>query len=182
MCLLLRSRRSSLRMLSTLFLSVVVLGAVPVRPASAQTGVIAFQDGCNGLLYGMRGDSSDRMPLPLPPLPGPASEYRYSMRLLDVTTSGPVTAIYFVAINRRDGTAPPDVGLFAVPFNDVDGVLEPDADAGVRLTLPSDVAGANPNRAGSGAFSSTGNPDRPDRLALVVHQERLDLLTHDHGS
>ena len=35
------------------------------------------------------------MPLPLPPLPGPASEYRYSMRLLDVTTSGPVTAIYF---------------------------------------------------------------------------------------
>ena len=79
MRLLPRSCRSSFRTLSTMFLSVVAVGAVSVGPASAQSGVIAFQDGCDGRLYGMRGDSSDRMPLPLPPLPEPPSEYRYSM-------------------------------------------------------------------------------------------------------
>ena len=175
MRLLPRPCRSSFRTLST-FLSVVVLGAVSVGPASAQNGVIAFQDGCDGRLYGMRGDSSDRMPLPLPPLPGPASEYRYSMRLLDVTTSGPVTAIYFVAINRRDGTIPADVGLFAVPFHEVDGVLTPDDGGAVRLSLPSDVDGGNPNTAGSGAFSPTADPDGPDRMALVIRRSDTTAL------
>ena len=171
------SRNRSLRILCTISLSVVVLGAVEARPASAQTGVIAFRDACNGLLYGMRGDGSDRMPLPLPPLPEPASQYRYSTRLLDVTTSGPLTVVYFVDMYSPDSGLR-DFGLFAVQLNDAGGELVPDSASPVRLTLPSDIgiAGVNPNLAGMGSFSSTGDPNRPDRLALVVPSQTTSVL------
>ena len=88
MFLLRPSRNRSLRILGTISLSVVVLCAVGARPASAQTGVMRFKMLATGFC-GRCGDGSGRTPLPLPLLPEPASQYRYSLRLLDVTTSGP---------------------------------------------------------------------------------------------
>ena len=176
MCLLHPSCERSFRMLRTITLSVMVLGAIPARPASAQTGVIAFQDHCNGLLYAMRGDGTGRMPLPLPPLPQPASEYRYSgARVLDVTTSGPLTVVYYVGIGRRASSGLTDFGLFAVQLNEVNGVLLPGSATPVRLTVPSDngIVGVNPNSARSGSFSSA---EDHDRLALVAESETASVL------
>ena len=173
------SRNRSLRILCTIALSFVMFGAVPARPAAAQTGVIAFLDACNGLLYGMRGDGSDRMLLPLPALPEPASEYRYSTpRILDITTSGPLTVVYFVNMYRPNSPVLGDFGLYAVQLNDVGGELVVDPASPVRLPLPSDIgiAGVDPNRAGMGSFSSTGDSDRPDRLALVVSSQTASVL------
>jgi len=127
----------------------------------------------------MRGDGTDRMPLPLPALPQPASEYRYSMpRILDVTTSGPLTIVYFVNMYKPNSSAQRDFGLFAVQVNEVGGELVPDSTSPLRLTLPSDIgiAGVDPNLAGMGAFSSTGDPNRPDRLALVAQSGTTSVL------
>ena len=121
----------------------------------------------------MRGDGTGRIALPLPPLPEPASEYRYwGPLVLDVTTSGPLTVVYYVGISRRDSSALTDFGLFAVQLNDVGGVLLPDSASPVRLTLPSDtgIAGVNPNIARRGSFSSAG------RLALVAGSETASVL------
>ena len=174
MFLLHPSSNSPLRILCTIIVSVTAFGAIPAWPASAQTGIIAFQDHCSNLLYGMRGDGTGRIALPLPPLPQPASEYRYrGPRVLDVTTSGPVTVLYYVGITRWDTSALIDSGLFAVQLNDVSGVLTPDSGSPVRLTLPPDIgiAGVNPNRAPHGSFSAAG-----DRLALVAGSETSSML------
>ena len=175
MTLLRPSRYSLFIIVLTITLSVMALGAVQAPPASAQTGVIAFQDHCSKLLYGMRGDGTGRMTLPLPPLPQPASEYWYSgPRVLDVTTSGPLTVVYYVGIGRRDSSGLTDFGLFAVQLNDVGGVLLPDSASPVRLTLPSDIgiAGVNPNIARTGSFSAEDH----DRLALVAGSETASVL------
>lgn len=145
----------------TIIFSLTIVVLLTAMQASAQTGVIAFQDGCTERLYAMRGDGSGRIELPLPPRPPPTDEYSYRQpRVLDVTTSGPLTVVYYVGISRQDSFELVDYGLFAVQLNEVGGMLTPDLPE--RLDLPS-IAGVNPNRARNGSFSFTG-----DRLALAA--------------
>ena len=54
----------SLRLRHGIRLSAIVLAIFAARPASAQTGVIAFRDDCTDLLYAMRGDGSGREATP----------------------------------------------------------------------------------------------------------------------
>ena len=86
-----------------------------------------------------------------------------------------MTVLYYVGITRWDSSALINSGLFAVQLNDVSGVLTPDSDSPVRLTLPSDIgiAGLNPNRAQHGSFSSAG---LQTRLALVAGSETASVL------
>jgi hypothetical protein len=161
-----------------LVVSVMVVSAAPVSVASAQTGIIAFTDYCTHGVYAIRGDGTGRVALPLPPLPEPASAFRYGTpRVLDVTSSGATTVVYQLAITQRDGTAPADMALYAVQVNDNGGSsLEPANP--LRLALPADVpvsgeASVNPNRAWHGAFSSAGSEER---LALVVSTGTVNVL------
>lgn len=152
-------------------------GEVPLTSMleSAQTGVIALRDDCTGLLYAMHADGSGRVALPLPPLPLPTDEYRGPL-VLDVTTSGPLTVVYYIGISRVvviDGQnmhTLVDYGLFAVQLNDFGGVLTPDPL--VRLSLP-EIAGVDPNRAQRGAFSPAGFGDR---LAVVASTPTASVL------
>jgi WD40-like Beta Propeller Repeat len=158
----------------TVALWVLILASAAPPPAWAETGAIAFRDDCTGLLYAMRGDGSGRIALPLPPLPQPAGEHAYrDPWILDVTTSGPLTAVYYVGIVRRNQSGLVDFGLFAVQLNEVDGVLR--SDSPVRLTLPANVgfAGVNPNVARTGAFSSAAFRDR---MALVARSPTASVL------
>jgi hypothetical protein len=155
-------------------LSLIVLAIVGARPASAQTGVIAFRDDCTGLFYAMRGDGTGRIRLPLPQLPEPAADYRYlDPWVLDVTTTGPLTVVYYVGIARRSTLAVVDFGLFAAELDDVNGSLQADPSP-VRLNLPSDVGfGVNPNTARLGSFSSAA---LRDRLAIVANSSTSSVL------
>ena len=155
-----------------LTLSLIVLAIVVPRPASASTGIIAFLDDCTGLLYAMRGDGTGRISLPLPQLPAPAADYRYrDPWVVDVTTSGPLTVVYYVGIARRNTGALVDFGLFAVQLDDVNGSLLADPSP-VRLTLPDDVGfGVNPNIARMGSFSPA-----TDRLAIVASSSTSSVL------
>jgi WD40 repeat protein len=152
----------------------VALAAKP-SPATAQAGVIAFRDDCGGLLYAMRADGSGRIAIPLPTPALPTDRYR-SPLVLDVSTAGPLTVVYYVGIDRLmviDGQnvrTIVDYGLFAVQLNDVGGVLTPDPP--VRLSLP-EVAGVDPNRAQQGSFSPTGSGDR---FALVAASATSKVL------
>jgi hypothetical protein len=162
------------RVTCTISLSLIILAAFAARPASAQTGVIAFRDDCTGLLYAMRGDGTGRISLPLPQLPEPAADYRYlDPWVLDVTTSGPLTVVYYVGTARRNPFTLVDFGLFAVQLDDVNGMLQADS-APVRLTLPADVGfGVNPNTARLGSFSSAVFRDR---LAVVANSPTSSVL------
>jgi len=154
-------------------LCVILLAASALVPAVPQTGVIAFRDDCTHLLYAMRGDGSGRITLPLPPLPGPIGEFQYwDPWVLDVTTSGPVTVVYYTGIIRRKPFALVDFGLFAVHLEDGGGGLVPDPTP-VRLTLPPYVgfAGVDPNTARRGSFSAVR-----DRLALVGNSAAASVL------
>jgi hypothetical protein len=145
----------------------------------AQTGVIAFRDDCAGLLYAMRGDGSGRVALPLPPLPMPTDRYLQPL-VLDVTTSGPITVIYYVGISRIEVIDGQNVltlldhGLFAVQVDDVGGVLAPEPP--VRLSLPESLpafSGIDPNTARNGSFSPIA---LGDRLALVAVDPSVSVL------
>ena len=72
-----RSHQLLVRTRCMIGLAAVLLTGLAAAPASAQSGVIAFQDACSGGLYAMRGDGSARIALPLPELPEPTAEYRY---------------------------------------------------------------------------------------------------------
>jgi Tol biopolymer transport system component len=101
-------------------------------------------------------------------------EYEYwDQGVLDVTTSGPLTVLYYTEIARRNPLTFVDVGLFAVHLNDVGGVLAPDPGPPARLTLPENMGfpGVNPNTARRGSFS----PVR-DRLALVATNNASSVL------
>lgn len=150
---------------------VMVAGLIVALPAplTAMPGVIAFRDDCTGLLYAMRADGSGRIALPLPPLPLPTDDYRDPW-VLDVTTSGPLTVVYYVGIARVGNQYLVDYGLFAVQVNDVGGLLTPDPL--VRLSLP-EIAGVDPNLARRGSFSPTG---AGDRLALVARSPTASVL------
>ena len=160
-------------------MSMILLAALGALPAEAQTGVIAFKDQCTGLVYAMRGDGTGRIALPLPPLPQPTNEHEYwDSNVLDVSTSGPLTVVYYVAIAHRDPVTNDitvvDVGLFAAQLDDVGGRLVPAPGSPVRLTLPADVGfGVNPNMAQIGAFSRVSSGDR---LALVTHGLATSVL------
>ncbi len=155
----------------TITFVLIILASVTAMPVSAQTGVIAFRDDCTGLLYAMRGDSSGRVALPLPPLPQPTDQYRYrDPWVLDVSTSGPLTVVYYVGISPMNSLSLVDFGLFAVQLNDVGGVLTPDPP--VRLSLPA-IAGVDPNTARRGSFSPAGFGDR---LALVANSQTASVL------
>jgi len=172
-----RSHQLLVRTRCMIGLAAVLLTGLAAAPASAQSGVIAFQDACSGRLYAMRGDGSARIALPLPQLPQPTAEHQYrDPWILDVTTSGPLTVVYYVGIVRvnQSQSTLVDSGLFAVQLDDVGGELRPDPDLPVvRLTLPADVGflGVNPNRARRGSFS----PSR-DRLALVANSQAASVL------
>ena len=171
-----RTHQLSVRTRCTIGLAAVLLTGLAASPVSAQSGAIAFRDECTGRLYAMRGDGSARIALPLPPLPQPTGEYRYwDPWIVDVSTSGPLTVVYYVGISRLNQKTFTlvDFGLFAVQLGDVGGVLQPDAGSPVRLTLPSDVGflGVNPNIARRGSFS----PLR-DRLALVADSQTASVL------
>src|SRR5262245_20390625 len=118
-----------LRISCMITFGLINLAGLTVLPAFSQSGVIAFQDACTGLLYAMRGDGSGRIALPLPPLPLPTDRYLQPM-VLDVTTSGPTTVVYYVGIIGQ----PFDQGLFAVQVDDVGGVLT--SETPVRLSFP----------------------------------------------
>jgi len=156
-------------------LGVALSTPLTAMPGSVQTGVVAFRDDCTGLLYATRADGSGRIALPLPPRPLPTDEYRDPW-VLDVTTSGPLTVVYYVGISRvvvidgQNVLTLVDYGLFAVQVNDFGGVLTPDPP--VRLSLP-EIAGVNPNLARRGSFSSAGFGDR---LALVAGSPTADVL------
>jgi hypothetical protein len=159
----------------------VAAGLGMALPASltALPGVIAFRDDCTSLLYAMRADGSGRVALPLPPLPLPSDSYRDPW-ILDVTTSDPLTVVYYVGIGRVvliDGQKTltiVDYGLFAVQVNDVGGVLTPDPL--VRLGLP-EIAGVDPNEARRGSFTPAG---AGDRLALVARSSTASVLMTAH--
>lgn len=162
----------SFRTLCAITFGVIGLAALTAAPASAQTGVIAFRDDCTGLLYAMRGDGSGRIALPLPPLPQPTNQYRYrDPWVLDVSTSGPLTVVYYVGISPMNSLDLVDFGLFAVQVNEVGGVLT--VDPPERLSLPSLIAGVNPNGARNGSLSPVGFGDR---LALVANSETASVL------
>ena len=147
----------------TITVWLILFALCSALPAAAQTGVIAFRDDCSSLLHVMRGDGSGSTALRLPPLPGPAAEYRYvDPWVLDVTTSGPLTVVYYVGIVRRNDGMLMDSGLFAVQVSDIGGRLVSDSPR--RLLLPATVGGVNPKIARHGAFSA----ELRDRLALVV--------------
>ena len=101
-----RSHQLFVRTPCMIGLAAVLLTGLAAAPASAQSGVIAFRDYCSGRLYAIRGDGSGRIALPLPQLPQPTAEYRYSDPwIVDVTTSDPltndpVTVVYYVGIIR----------------------------------------------------------------------------------
>jgi hypothetical protein len=161
----------------TLAISLVAAAGAPVTVASAQTGIIAFQDHCTHRVYAIRADGTGRVVLPLPALPEPMSAYQYGTpQLLDVTSHGPTTVVYQLAINPRDTSARPLGGLYAVRVTDNgSGVLAP-APA-VRLLLPDAVpvtggTSVNPNLALRGAFSST----ELERLALVTTTSTASVL------
>jgi hypothetical protein len=130
MFLLRPSSTLSLRIPCTIALCVILLAAFRVPPVSAQTGAIAFRDDCTGLLYAMRGDGTGRIALPLPSLPLPTDRY-WGPLVLDVTTSGPTTVIYYTGIARivvvdgQNVLTLVDYALFAVQLDEVDGVLSP---------------------------------------------------------
>jgi hypothetical protein len=109
----------------------------------------------------MRGDGSGRTALQLPPLPDPADDYEYrDPWVLDVTTTGPPTVVYYVGIVRQDSSTLEDSsGLFAVEVSDIGGLLV--SGSPLRLVLPEAVSFGNVSR--WGAFSSD-----PERLALVA--------------
>jgi Tol biopolymer transport system component len=143
---------------------IITFASLTAKPAVAQTGVIAFREACDGLLYAMRGDSSGRIALPFPSLPLPTDRYSQP-EVLDVTTSGPTTVLYRVAITRTvvvDGMNVLTLvsqGLFAVQVDDAGGVLT--AHSPVPLSLPP-ILGVDPNNARDASFSPPG-----DRVALV---------------
>jgi hypothetical protein len=157
-------------------IGVALLTAIP---AVAQTGVIAFRDDCNGLLYAMRSNGTERVVLPFPPLPLPTDRY-VSPFVLDVTTSGPLTVVYRVGIGRiviiegKPTLELIDKGVFAVQVNDVGGVLM--LDPLIRLSLP-EIAGVDPNQAWHGSFSPIGSGDR---LALVANSATAWVLMTAH--
>lgn len=156
------------------FFAVISLASLMSNSALAQnqTGVIAFRDDCTGLLYAMHADGSGRIAIPLPPKPEPASQYRYRQPLvLDLTTSGPLTVVYFVGITPQNSLAFVDHGLFAVQLNDLSGVLT--ADPPVRLSLPAAIGGVDPNFARYGSFSGIGSGDR---LAIAANDETHSVL------
>src|SRR4030095_7902820 len=132
-------RRFASRISGALLTAVIGAALLAATPAPAQTGVIAFRDDCNDLLYAMRAKGTGRVALPFPPLPLPTDEY-VSPLVLDVTTSGPLTVVYrvgigrIVIINNEQVHMLIDQGLFAVQVNDVGGVLTPDPP--IRLSLP----------------------------------------------
>jgi hypothetical protein len=72
-----RSSTLSFGIPCTATLWLILLAAFAPAPASAQTGVIAFRGHCTDFLYAMRSDGSERVALPLPPLPEPTGRYRY---------------------------------------------------------------------------------------------------------
>ena len=126
-----RSHQLLVRTRCMIGLAAVLLTGLAAAPASAQSGVIAFQDACSGRLYAMRGDGSARIALPLPQLPQPTAEHQYGdPSILDVTTSGPLTVVYYVGIVRvnQNQSTLVDSGLFAVQLDDVGGELRPDPD------------------------------------------------------
>src|SRR5262249_43300330 len=133
-----------------------------------------FRDDCTRLLYAMHGDGTGRIPL-LPPLPLPTDSYQQPT-ILDVTTSGPLTVVYYVGISRvvvingQNVFTLVDHGLFAVQVDDVRGVLT--LEPPVRLSLP-DIAGADLNSARNGSFSPIGFGDR---LALVAASPSASVL------
>ena len=159
----------------TVIFGFIFLTSLRAIPPLAQTGVIAFQDACTGLLYAMRGDGSGRIALPLPPRPLPTDEYLDPL-VLDVTTSSPTTVVYsvqitrVVVINGQNEETLVDRGVFAVQVDDVGGVLTPELP--VRLSLPT-IAGVVPNFARSGSFSSMGFGDR---LAVVAPGQSASVL------
>jgi len=165
-----------LRISRMITFGLIILIPLTVMPAFAQSGVIAFRDDCTGLLYAMRGDGSGRIALPLPPLPLPTDRYLETM-VLDVTTSGPLTVVYYVGIGRvviidgRNVLTLIDHSLFAMHVDDAGGVLT--AEPPVRLSLPLEIAGVDPNFAHRGAFSSVAVGDR---LALVADGQSASVL------
>jgi hypothetical protein len=169
-------RRFASRISGALLTAVIGAALLAAMPASAQTGVIAFRDDCNDLLYAMRAKGTGRVALPFPPLPLPTDEY-VSPLVLDVTTSGPLTVVYrvgigrIVIINNEQVHMLIDQGLFAVQVNDVGGVLTPDPP--LRLSLPV-IGGADPNQASHASLSPVG---AGDRLALVANNATATLMT-----
>jgi hypothetical protein len=147
---------------SPLTISVLIFSALcSALPAAAQTtGVIAFRDDCTHLLYAMRGDGSGRTALQLPPLPGPADQYEYrDPWVLDVTTRGPLSIVYYVGIVAQGSSTLEDSsGLYAVEVSEVGGSLVSGSPR--LLVLPDAESFANVS---FGAFSSA-----PERLALVA--------------
>jgi WD40-like Beta Propeller Repeat len=134
---------------ATLF---AAIGAIGVAPAWAQNGVIAFRGGCTGSgpprIYVMRGEAESEInPRVLLPLLAPLNGVQYGTFVLDVSTSGPVTALLW--------------GLFAQQVNVVAGHLVPDAAVNIRLPADPDLP-ANINDAPFAKLSPTG-----DRIALV---------------
>jgi hypothetical protein len=172
-------RHFASRIWGALLIAVIGVALFAAMPASAQTGVIAFRDDCNGLLYVMRANGTGRVVLPLPPLPLPTDRY-VSPSVLDVTTSGPLTVVYYVGIGRTviiEGQPVfelIDNGLFAVQVNDVAGALTPDPP--LRLSLPG-IAGVDPNQARHASFSPIG---AGDRLALVANNATASVLMTAH--
>jgi hypothetical protein len=159
-------------------LGLIILASLTAKStfAQTQTGVIAFRDDCTRLLYAMRWDGSGRIALPFPPLPLPTDRYSDPW-VLDITTSDPVTIVYYVGIERivvidgQNVRKLVDHGLFAVQMDDVGGVLT--AEPPVRLSLPSEIAGIDPSIARHGSFSPVAFGDR---MALVASTSTVSVL------
>ena len=109
----------------------------------------------------MRGNGSGRTALRFPPLPGPVDEYEYrDPWVLDITTTGPLTVVYYVGIVRQGfSTLDDSSGLYAVEVSDPGSSLF--SGPPLRLVLPEAVSFGNVSR--WGAFSLS-----PERLALVA--------------
>jgi len=161
-------------MSATITLSLITLTAFSVSPASADSGIIAFRDDCTRLVYAMRGDGSGRVAL-LPPLLLPTDRY-FQPVVLDITTSGPTTVVYYTGIardeviNGQHQLILVDRGVFAVQVDELGGLLTPEPP--VRLNIPS-IAGVDPNAVRQGSFSPVAFGDR---LALVGNGPTASVL------
>src|SRR5262249_52349978 len=101
------ARRPPMKKLNSLILCantflLIILGPVMAMPASAQTGVIAFENACSDSSPNppqiMRGDGTGRVDLALPTLPSGANFVQFRIRDVTTTPGRPVTVLYHVLL------------------------------------------------------------------------------------
>src|SRR5262245_30281823 len=164
-------KRHSLISFANTFL-LIILGSVMATPASAQTGVIAFENACSDSSPNhpqiMRGDGTGRVDLALPTLPPGANFVQFRIKDVTTTRGRPVTVLYHVLVYNQTTLAG---SSYVVQVTDVGGAL--------LQSTPLQVAHDDL----SASFSPTGdriayyNPDGFLGIADVDRDPNNDSIT-----